>query len=254
MDRTWVSGAVVVVLLAAGPATRGQDKEALALIRKGIEAAGGQKVLESLKAAQSKSKGTIHYPPPTGDVAVVAEEFLQLPDKVRSNIQATVGGRQEAVVVVYDGQKGWIKKAGKTEDLDAKGLAEMKATLYESRVGGLLELLKDKEFQLSAAGEAKVDGRPAVGILVKHPGQRDIRLYFDKANGLLVKTATQALDALSGKEVSQEKVFADYKAVSGRQVPHKVSITQNGRPYMEVEITEVRIVERLDPTLFAQPK
>src|SRR5205085_6713502 len=108
------------------------------------------------------------------------EEFLQLPDKVRSNIQATVGGRKESVVVVYDGQKGWIQKGGKTEDLDSKGVAEMKATLYESRVGGLLELLKDKDFKLSPLAEAKVAGRPAVGVLVKHPGERDIRLYFDK--------------------------------------------------------------------------
>jgi hypothetical protein len=254
MDRRWVVALAVVMLLSASPAARSQDKEALALIRKGIEAAGGQKVLESLKAAQSKSKGTIHYPPPTGDVAVTAEEFLQLPDKVRSNIQAVVGGRTEAVVVVYDGQKGWIQKSGKTEELDAKGLAEMKATLYESRVGGLLELLKDKDFQLTPVGEAKVDGRPAVGLLVKHAGQRDIRLYFDKGNGLLVKSATLALDPLSGKEVPQEKVFADYKAVNGRQVPHKVAITQDGKRYMEVDIAEVRIVERLDPALFTRPK
>jgi hypothetical protein len=253
MFRWWVSGVIAAALLT-GSAARGQDKGTLDVIRKGIAAAGGQKVLESLKAAQSKSKGTIHYPQPTGDVAIAAEEFLYLPDKVRSNIEATVGGRKEAVVVVFDGQKGWIKKSGKTEDLDAKGVAEMKATLYESRVGGLLELLKDKAFQLSPLGEAKVNGQPAVGVLVKHPGQRDIKLYFDKAKGLLAKTETTVLDPQSGKEVSQEKVFTDYKAVSGRQVPHRVAITQSGRPYMEVDITEVRIVDRLDPALFTQPK
>jgi hypothetical protein len=165
-----------------------------------------------------------------------------------------VGDRKESVVVVYDGQKGWIQKKGQTEDLDAKGVAEMKATLYESRVGGLLELLKDKDFKLSPLPEAKVAGQPAVGVLVKHPGQRDIRLYFDKTGGLLVKTETPAFDPLSGKEIPQEKLFADYKAVNGRQVPHKVTITQNGKRYMEIEITEVRIVERLDPALFTRPK
>jgi len=258
MYRRWLAGVAAVLLLAAGsaPWSAGQDRGegALDVIRKGIKAEGGQKVLESLKAAQSKSKGTIHYPAPIGDVAFVAEEFLQLPDKMRSNVRADPNGQNYKVIVVFDGKTGWVQEKGETKELDAKGLDEMKATVYASRVGGLVELLKGKEFQLSALPEAKVAGKPAVGVLVKHAGQRDIGLYFDKANGLLVKTETRAFDPLSKKEVSQEKLFAGYKAVQGRQVPHKVTVNQDGKLFMEVEVTEVRIVDRIDPGMFAKPQ
>jgi outer membrane lipoprotein-sorting protein len=255
MNRLWLAG-FAAILLVTGPArwAAAQDKQTQEIIRKGIEAAGGQKALESLKAAQSKSKGTIHYPAPIGDVTFAAEEFLVLPDKMRSNVQAEAGTQKSKVIIVFDGQKGWVQENGKTKPLDDKGVAEMKATAYASRVGSLTELLKDKAFSLSPLAETKVAGKPAVGVLVKHAGQRDIRLYFDKSSGLLVKSESPALDVMTKKEVPQEKIFSDYKSVSGRQVPHKVLILQNGKPYMEVEVTEVRIVDRLDPMLFAEPK
>jgi len=252
MNRMWVVGIAAAVVLAGGSAVRGQDKAAVDLIRQGIKAAGGQQVLESLKAAQSKSKGTIHYP--AADIGFTAEEFLVFPDKMRSNIQADAGGKKVKVVVVFDGKNGWVQEDGKTKELDEQGVAEMKATAYTSKVGSLIALLKDKEFKLSSLPDAKVAGRATAGVLVQHAGQRDIRLYFDKANGLLLKSETKAIDPLSKQEVTQEKIFGDYKAVQGRQVPFRVTVNQDGKLYMEIEITEVQIVDQLDPGLFTKPK
>jgi hypothetical protein len=248
----WVAGIGAALVLAVGSVSRAQDREAVALIRQGIKAAGGQKVLESLKAAQSKSKGTIHYP--TVDVGFTAEEFLVFPDKMRSNIQADAGGMKVMVVVIFDGKSGWVQENGKTKDLDEQGVAEMKATAYASKVGSLIDLLKDKEFKLSSLPDAKVAGKVAAGVLVQHPGQRDIKLYFDKASSLLLKTETKAIDPQTKKEVNQEKIFGDYKAVQGRQVPFRVTVNQDGRLYMEIDITEVRIVDQLEPALFTKPK
>jgi hypothetical protein len=40
--------------------------------------------------------------------------------------------------------------------------------------------LRDKAYELKAAGEIKVDGKPAVGLWVGTKGQKEITLFFDK--------------------------------------------------------------------------
>jgi hypothetical protein len=254
MYRMCIAG-VAAALLLAGSArwanAQGQDKECLDLIRKAIEAHGGQKVLENIKAATSKSKGTIHL---GGGLMFTAEESVQLPDKFRSDIQIDANGMNIKITQAFDGKKGWVKVADNTMDLDDKQTAELKALMYAGKVGGLIELLKDKSFELSPLGEVKVKDRPAVGVLVKQKGQRDISLYFDKQNGLLAKTVMRVIDQMSQAEATQEKIFSDYKAVDGRQTPHKVAVLQDGNPYVDVEVTEVRIVDRHDPSMFMKPQ
>jgi hypothetical protein len=183
-----------------------------------------------------------------------AEESVQLPDKFRSDIQIDANGMNIKITQAFDGKKGWVKVADNVMDLDEKQTSELKALLYAGKVAGLIELLKDKNFELSPLGEVKVKDRPAVGVLVKQKGHRDISLYFDKENSLLAKTVTMVIDQMSQSEATQEKIFADYRVVDGRKTPHKVTVLQDGNPYVDVEITEVRVVDRHDPSLFMKPQ
>ena len=51
--------------------------------------------------------------------------------------------------------------------------------------------LRDADFQLSPAGEVKVNDRPALGLRVSRKGWPDVNVYFDKESGLVVKAATR---------------------------------------------------------------
>jgi hypothetical protein len=245
---------LAVALLLAGTArpavAQEQDKESLEIIRKAVQAHGGQKVLEATKAATVKSKGTVHL---MGGLKFTSEDKFQFPDKFRTEIQIDVNGMMITVTQAYDGKKGWAQVADKTMDLDEKQVAEFKALIYGGRVGNLVDLLKDKSFALSPLGEAQVNDRPAVGVLVKKQGERDISLYFDKKSGMLAKSTMMVVDQMSQAEVTQEKIFNEYKAIDGRQVPHKITINQDGKLYVDVEVTDATIMEQHDPSVFAKP-
>jgi hypothetical protein len=249
-----VAGIAVALLLAGAArpaAAQEQDKACLDLIRKAVQAHGGQKVLEAVKAATVKSKGTVHL---MGGLKFTSEDQFQYPDEFRNDIQIDINGMELKISQAFDGKKGWARFADKTVDLDDKQTAEFKALIYGGRVGNLVDLLKDKGFELSPLGEDKVNDQPVAGVLVKRKDHRDVSLYFDKKTGMLAKSAMMVVDQMSQEEVTQEKFFSDYKAVDGRQVPHKVLVKHNGNPYVEAEVTEVTVMERHDPSVFAKPE
>jgi hypothetical protein len=249
-----VAGIAAALLLAgaAGPAAaQEQDKECLDLIRKAVQAHGGQKALEATKAVTVKSKGVVQV---MGGLKFTSEDQFQYPDKFRNEIQIDVNGMNIKITQAFDGKKGWAQFGDKTVDLDDKQTAEVKALVYAGKVGNLIDLLKDKDFALSPLGESQVNDRPAVGVLVKRKDHRDVSLYFDRKTGRLAKQVMTVVDQMSQMEVMQEKIYLEYKAVEGRQVPQKITINQDGKPYVEVEVTDVTVVERHDPSVFAKPE
>ncbi len=250
MLRTSVAAALLLAGSAGWATAQERDKDCLELVRKAVKAHGGQKVLETTKGVTLNTKGTVQV---MGGLKFTTEDKVQLPDQFRTDISIDVGGQTIAITQAFDGKKGWLKAGDTLLDLSEKQTTEAKAILYAARVTNLVDLLKDKKYELSPIGEDKVNDRPVAGVLVKRKGQRDVSLYFDKQNGLLAKTVTMAYDEMAQQEVTQEKIFADYKAVDGRQVPHRVTINQDGKLHAEVEVTGVSGVERHDPSVFAKP-
>jgi outer membrane lipoprotein-sorting protein len=215
-----------------------------AVIDKAIKALGGAENLAKLKAETRTDKGTYYGMgagfPYTGKYAI------QYPDKFRMDIE-------NVFLIVVNGDQGWIAANGGTENLTKDQLAEHKDQLYAGWVATLLPL-KDKAFTLAALGEVKVADRPAVGVKVSHQGQRDIRLFFDKETGLLVKREYQVkAEDQGGKEVNQEVLLSDYQEAAGLKFPRKVVVNRDGKLYVEAEVSDWKPAEKLDDKLFAKP-
>ena len=97
------------------------------------------------------------------------------------------------------------------------------------------------------------DGEEYMQVTKK--GKRDVNLYFDKKTNLLVKAEYRALDPFTLQEVAQEKLFSGYKElVPGLKMASKELINSDGKRFMDMEITELRQVERHDDSVFARPK
>jgi hypothetical protein len=143
---------------------------------------------------------------------------------------------------------------GQTEEMDKDMLAEAKEESYTEWVTTLLPL-RDKAFQLTSLGESKVGDRPAVGLKVSHKGHRDINLFFDKDKGLLLKAETIVKDPMMGgdKELAQETFYMDYKAIGGVQHAMKVKINREGKLFVDGETVEIKILEKLDDSVFGKP-
>ena len=136
--------------------------------------------------------------------------------------------------------------------MNADQLAEQKEVQHASYVTSLLPI-KGVGYTLAPLAEAKVAGRPAVGVKVSSKGHRDVSLYFDKATGLCVKRAHRILDS-SGKEVLQEVVFSDFKDVDGVKHFQKITAFRNGQKMIEGEVTELKFFDKLEEKLFAKPE
>ena len=67
-----------------------------------------------------------------------------------------------------------------------------------------------------------VNDRPAAGVRITGRGRKEMRLYFDKEHGLLVR-AENRIDDGKGKEVRQHFFFGDFKEIGGYKRPTKVA-------------------------------
>jgi outer membrane lipoprotein-sorting protein len=252
MRARWVAAMTLGLgLLVTGAARADDVSEARAVVDKAIKAMG-KDVAEKgakYKAVIMKIKGTVHIMsaalPYNGEFAV------QLPEQSRLTIEGEAMGQTFKLILVVNGDKGWIKLMDKTVDLDKEKLAQEKAANYVRWVT-LLTPLQDKAFSLSPLGEVKVGKAEAVGVKVSHKKHQDVNLFFDKKTGLLVKSESRVKDD-SGKEVTEEILYSDFKEVEGIKRPTKIAIKRDGNEFLDGETTDYKLVEKLDDSEFAKP-
>lgn len=249
MRRTWVISAVCCLVFGVAP-LRGDDKDLRAVIDKAIKARGGAEALAKLPASTWKAKGKAHV---LGqEIDFTGEWAIQPPGQSRVIFEFEFAGQKIQRIQVVNGDKGWVKLNESLEEMDKEALTEAKEAAHVGQVINLL-VLADKAYQLSSLGEAKVNGRNAIGIKVAHKSHRDVNVYFDKENGLLVKTATRIKDVQSGMEFNQETVHDDYKEVQGVKQPMKVTIKRDNAPFVEAANSDFKLHEKLADNLFNKP-
>src|SRR5262245_27670424 len=231
-------------------ATRaGDDAAVRAIIDKALRAQGGATTNEKLAAVTGKMKGVYHG---AGQpIPFTADVMTHLPERRKVAILADVGGIQFRLTHVLNGNKGWIKTNEDTGEMDADKLAEARHDAYAEWVATLVPL-KDKAFVLEAGGDATVDDKPAVRVRVIKTGHADINLFFDKGTGLLAKTECRRKDD-NGQELTEESFMSDYREMQGTRQAMKFLVKRDGKVYVEGEMTECHLLERLDDTIFARP-
>ncbi len=238
-------------LLFAPAAARAADEDARAIVVKAIKAHGGEEALTKLKAGQSKTKGKINLPT-IGETEFTEETAYLLPDKFRSSLELDVGGNKVTVVTLADGDKVSIDANGKEVPITDNVKKALDDARYTMRAARLTPLLKDKDVELSGLGEVKVEGKPAVGVRAASKGHKDISFYFDKETHLLSKVEFRSVDAQSGKEVTEERIILEYSAKDkdGIALPKKVLVKHDGEKFMEAEVVEAKLLEKLDEEEF----
>src|SRR5262249_6710689 len=156
-----------------------------------------------------------------------------------------VNGQKINVVTVFNGEKVSFKVNGQEMKADDKILAEIKEVGHLVQVSRLVAL-KDKAYELTPLGEAKVEGKAAVGLRVVRQGYKDISLYFDKESGLVVKMERRGVDPMSGQEFAEERIILEYQKVDDLPVPKKVLVNRDGKKFLELEVLEIKLSETLD--------
>jgi hypothetical protein len=250
--KQWRMMTALAALLVGGGALRADEQsEMQAVIEKAIKAHGGAEALTGSPAITIKASGK-YYGMGEG-LPYTMTIYAQQPDKTRVEIDVEVMGKTFRVLQVFNGDKGWTGFDGNYMELSKEAIAVIREQRYEQEVTRLAPL-RDKAYQLSSLGEAKVEGKPAVGVLVKRQGHKDVNLYFDKENGLLLKSETRARDVANpDAEFTQETFYGDYRKIAGRMAAHKSIAKRDGKLFLENEISSFMPVTEHDNSLFAKP-
>jgi hypothetical protein len=246
-------GTIVATALAAGltSTVRADDKDATAILDKAIKALGGEEKLTKAATATWTTKGSIHIMDADNDVAM--RMSAQGLDHFRQDFEGEFGGMAIKGVAVIAGDKGWQNFADMKMEMDKNTLANMKRTFYLSIVPTTILPLKGKGFKVAMAGEEKVGDKPAVKIKATGPDGKDFTLFFDKESGLPVKLVADVIGFM-GDEYTQTTTYSDYKEMAGIQNATKVSSLRDGKKFIDQQVTDFKIVDKLDAKTFAEPE
>lgn len=244
--RVVLSTALLLFLVAALAA-----QEVKPILDKAIQAAGGEANLKKFPALVLKGKGK--FIQKGMEIPFTAEWYTQGIDQGRTITEYTIMNNKTTEIRVVNKDKGWVKDNQQAAvAMDKDDLTEEQESLYFNYITTLAPL-KGKEYKLSALAEEKIDGKPAVGMLVANKQHRDVKLYFDKESGLLVKSERKVKDPDTGKENTEEVLFSNYKEVSGIKIATRFTVKTAGKTSAEAEMTDIKPTDKLDAKLFEKP-
>jgi hypothetical protein len=239
------------VLVAMSPVRAEEGGDAKAIIDKAIKAMGGEeKLTKALKGSTWSTKGKITFG--GNDNPFSTENTLQGLGHYRSKFKGEFMGNEVEGVTVLNGDKGARAFAGMDMELDKDALANEQRVVYLWGLSLFVVPLKEKGFKCESAGEEKVENKAAVGLKIVGPDGKDSKLYLDKETGLPVKQVAK-INNFMGQEVTEEKLFSNYKEMGGIQRPGKIIIKHDGEKLMEMELTECKVLDKVDPKIFEKP-
>jgi hypothetical protein len=245
--RLSLSAAVAVVWLV--PAAARAADEPKDLLEKAIKAHGGAEFLSKNRGTQVKSKGKIDVPG-VGEAEFTQETSVMFPDKLKDSLELKIAGKTIPILTLVNGDTVTVEVDGKAIDAGDKVKESMKVLGHVGEVGRLVPL-RDKKYELNIIGEDKVEGKKVVGVRVSAKDKKDVSVYFDKETGLIAKVEYRTVEPGSGNEVTEERIVAEYaKNKDGVPLPKRLIIKRDGKQFLEAEITEIALVEKIDDSEF----
>lgn len=239
-----------VWLLATNASARADD-EAKKVVEAAVKAHGGADKLAKVKDKAVTQKGKMKLFMP-----IEAEgnfEMTASGGKFRRQFDFSFMGMDFKNTTVFDGKTLWVSTNGMLMSFDKKDdIDALKEMLHSEKAAGLA-MLGDKNLELSLIGDDKVGDTPVVGVRVSEKGHKDVSLFFDKKTHLLKKIVGRSLDFQSHMEIEQERIVEEYKDFDGLKRPSKLTVTKDGKKQLEIEITEMKYIDKPDDSTFGKP-
>ena len=85
------------------------------------------------------------------------------------------------------------------------------------------------------------------------PDGKDFTLYFDKETGLPAKLVAK-VSGFQGDEFTMETTFKDYKEFDGIKKATKTESKRDGQDFVKSEISEFKVLDKVDPKIFSEPE
>jgi len=251
MKRFLLATFLTALIPAFGPSVRADDEAAKAVLDKAVKALGGEEKLAKAEQSTFTTKGTVSIN--GNDVEFTVKGTSRGIDHYRSEFEGTFDGNPVKVVSVLNGDKAWRVVNDNVMELDADAVANEKRVAYTQIASRTLVPLKGKGFKVETAPDEKVGDKPVAVLKVTGPDGKGFTLSFDKESGLPVKMATKARGFM-GEEYDQESTYSDFKDFDGVKWATTTAVTRDGAKFLEQHITDFKVLDKVDPETFAEPK
>jgi len=241
-----VALATTLLFVVTGSSQAG-DSDAKSIVDKAIAALGGADKLAKIEAFSMKAKGTVVFNGNENDTTT------EVTYKGLDHYRREFGNDQFHGIIVLAGEKGWRKFGDNSNAIEGDGVANEKRNIYLAVIPITVVPLKNNGFKFEAAGEEKVGEKPAVILKVTGPDGKDFTLCFDKESGLPVKQVAKVI-GFQGMEYTLESTFSDYKDFGGIKKATKLVLKRDGEKFQDLEVTEFKVLDKVDPDAFTEPK
>jgi len=228
------------------------DIEAEKIVEKAIQAQGGKAKLAKFPAMHIKLEGALYSQGYPNGLICTFESFWQAPNRYKRSQSYNYMGGKVNHTYGNDGVLLWEQWNARVYEPSGNYLEFVMEQQYAENLARL-DVLKEKGSVLSVVDEVKVGEKRAVGVLVKSKGHRDVKLYFDKASGLLVNLEHRPGDDGDGDGYLEEIIYSDYQEKDGVKHYTRVIVLHDSNKVSDARVTEIEFFKKLDEKVFAKP-
>lgn len=206
-----------------------------------MTAAHGAAAVADVKDFVVKGSTIMHTP--NGAMTLANESSYRMPEQMAQKLNTPMG----EMLMVYDGQKMWMKTPQGVQDAPAQAVADARDTVFRETIHLLANAPK-----LSAqyVGPTKAGDKAAEEILVTDETKRQVRLLIDPQSGILLGKRYAGRMAAGAGDL--EEIYTDYKEFNGVKLPVATVVTQNGAKRAEAKIEEVKFNAGVPGSLFTK--
>jgi hypothetical protein len=137
-------------------------------------------------------------------------------------------------------------------DMDNDAVANERRMIYLQWVPVTLVPLRTKEFKVELVGTENIGGKPSTALKVTGPDGKDFTLYFDQGTSLPVRQVAKVI-GFTGEEFTQDTTIGAYKDLAGIKKATKIESKRDGEKFVEYEITDFKVLDKVEPATFKEP-
>ncbi|MGD9546560.1 MAG: hypothetical protein AB7V45_03325 [Candidatus Krumholzibacteriia bacterium] len=230
------------LLLMLGVAVTAAAMDADELIRKSIEATGGEKAIKGKTSAKITGKVMAQ------GMEIPFTMYQKRPDLLR--LDAQVMGM--TMTQAYDGKQGWsINPMMGSMDPQPMDETATKGFSLQADMDGALVGYKDKGYTAEYLGEEDVEGTPCYKLRIDTKLDIIVDMFIDKEYFLPIKShSTITIDETV---VEQDSYMSDYQEVDGIVMPFAVETKSNGVTMMQMMMETVEYGVEIADDQFVMP-
>ena len=221
------------------------DRAAVELLRRVVEARGGLMALKGIRTLVAETVTTFQLQ--QGTLPSTTKTYIAYPDKFR--VDAEVNGAQTSQV--YNAGRAWVSSPKGVQDAPPAMAADFAASVRRDIIPLLIDAAEGRLTVRKLADQKTREGRPVEVLEVSGPRLDRVRLFVD--NQMLIVGQAFSTPGPDARSILNEEVFSDYRFVNGIRVPFEAQLLQNGQPIMKRTITRIGFNEAVPDSFFNRP-